>query len=62
MNDTWIKIENKYKNTCSYCNRAMFTGDLILWNPETMDSKHLPEMCEWLGIRAKMPKRRKVNS
>lgn len=62
MNETWIKMENKYKNTCDYCNRAIFTGDTILWNPDTMKSTHLPEMCEWLGIRAKMPNRRKVKS
>ena len=60
MNEIWIKMENKYKNTCDYCNRTISTGDTILWNPETMKSTHLIEMCEWLGIRAKMPNRRKV--
>jgi len=55
----WRRIVNKYKNTCVVCNRTMVTGDEILWNPEMPgQSRHLPEVCEWLGTRKKMPKRR----
>lgn len=58
----WIRLENKYKNTCVVCNRAIFKGDEILWNPQISgQSRHLPEMCEWLGSRKQMPKRRKIS-
>jgi hypothetical protein len=36
----------------------MVTGELILWNKKTKESMHQPEMCNFLGIRKKMPKRR----
>ena len=38
------------------------TGELILWNKETKESMHQPELCNLLGIRKKMPKRRKEES
>ena len=57
IDDSWITIKNKFKKTCSVCNRSMVTGDLILWNKETSQSKHHPQMCNFLGIRKKMPKR-----
>jgi len=50
----WIKMINRYKNTCIVCNRAIFKGDEILWNPDISgQSRHLPEMCEWLGYAKK---------
>lgn len=58
--DDFVKITAKFKNTCSHCNRAMFKGETILWNKKTQKATHLPEMCEFLGIRKKMPKRRKT--
>ena len=58
IDNKWVSITNKYKKTCSVCNRAMVTGELILWNKETKESKHHPQMCNFLGIRKKMPKRR----
>jgi hypothetical protein len=36
----------------------MASGELILWNKITKESMHQPEMCNFLGIRKKMPKRR----
>lgn len=51
---------NKYKNTCCVCNRVIRTDDEMLWNPEIAgQSRHLPEVCEWLGFRKAMPSRRK---
>jgi hypothetical protein len=61
IDDKWITITNKYKKTCVVCNRAMMTGDLILWNTETSQSMHHPEMCNFLGIRKKMPSRKLTN-
>ena len=58
IDDSWITIKNKFKKTCSVCNRSMVTGELILWNKQTKESKHHPQMCNFLGIRKKMPKRR----
>lgn len=58
INSNWITITNKYKKTCVVCNRAMFTGELILWNKENKQSMHHPEMCNFLGIRKKMPSRK----
>lgn len=56
----WIQIENKYKNTCCVCNRKMQTGDLILWNPDRVgQSRHLPEVCDWLGYKPKISTRAK---
>jgi hypothetical protein len=40
----------------------MVTGELILWNKQTKESKHHPQMCNFLGIRKKMPKRRMQES
>jgi hypothetical protein len=60
LNDKWLTITNKYKKTCTVCNRTMVTGELILWNKETKESMHQPEMCNFLGIRKKMPKRRLI--
>ena len=60
---SWLTITNNYKNTCCVCNRSMQTGEKILWNPNIPgESRHLPEVCEWLGIRKPMPKRRKVKA
>ncbi len=59
INSKWITIRNKYKNTCFVCNRSMMTGELILWNKETKQSMHQPQLCNFLGIRKKMPKRKK---
>lgn len=56
---SWKQITNKYKNTCSVCNRSIDVGDIILWHKEEKQVMHLPEMCAFLGIRKKMPKRRK---
>jgi hypothetical protein len=58
IDNKWVSITNKYKKTCSVCNRTMVTGELILWNKETKESMHQVEMCNFLGIRKKMPKRR----
>jgi hypothetical protein len=58
IDEKWLSITNKYKKTCAVCNRSMDTGELILWNKETKESMHYPEMCNFLGIRKKMPKRR----
>jgi hypothetical protein len=61
IDDKWLTIINKYKKTCNVCNRAMVTGELILWNKETGQSMHQPEMCNLLGIRKKMPSRKESN-
>jgi hypothetical protein len=61
IDDKWVTITNKYKKTCVVCNRVMITGDLILWNKETSQSMHHPEMCNFLGIRKKMPSRKESN-
>jgi len=61
LNDKWLTIVNKYKKTCVVCNRSMVTGELILWNKETKESMHQPEMCNLLGIRKKMPSRKEAN-
>ena len=61
IDDKWLTIINKYKKTCNICNRAMVTGELILWNKETGQSMHQPEMCNLLGIRKKMPSRKESN-
>ena len=53
-----ITIINRYKKTCSVCNRSIMAGELVLWNKETKESMHHPELCNILGIRKKMPKRR----
>jgi hypothetical protein len=58
LDNDWLTIINKYKKTCNVCNRSMVTGELILWNKKTKESMHQPEMCNFLGIRKKMPKRR----
>ena len=58
LDSNWLQIINKYKKTCNVCNRSMASGELILWNKETKESMHQPEMCNFLGIRKKMPKRR----
>lgn len=60
LDSNWLTIANKYKKTCNVCNRTMVTGELILWNKITKESMHQPEMCNFLGIRKKMPKRRVV--
>jgi hypothetical protein len=61
IDNKWASITNKYKKTCSVCNRAMVTGELILWNKDTGQSMHQPEMCNLLGIRKKMPSRKEAN-
>ena len=61
IDNSWVTITNKYKKTCIVCNRAMLAGDLILWNKETSQSMHHPEMCNFLGIRKKMPSRKESN-
>jgi hypothetical protein len=61
IDDKWLTIINKYKKTCNVCNRAMITGELILWNKETGQSMHQPEMCNLLGVRKKMPSRKESN-
>lgn len=58
IDNNWLPIINKYRNTCSVCNRTMVSGESILWNKTTKESMHQPEMCNFLGIRKKMPKRR----
>jgi len=49
----WVRMTNKYKNTCGFCNRAVEAGDPILWSKEKRLITHLPEMCTFLGIRKK---------
>ena len=61
IDDKWVTITNKYKKTCVVCNRAMMTGELILWNKDTGQSMHQVEMCNLLGIRKKMPSRKDSN-
>lgn len=61
IDNSWVTISNKYKKTCVVCNRTMATGELILWNKETSQSMHHPEMCNLLGIRKKMPSRKEAN-
>ena len=61
IDDKWVTITNKYKKTCVVCNRAMVTGELILWNKDTGQSMHQVEMCNLLGIRKKMPSRKDSN-
>lgn len=56
----WKQITNRYKNTCCVCNRSISIGDNILWHKEEKLVMHLPEICEFLGTRKKMPKRRKI--
>lgn len=58
LDSNWLTIINKFKKTCSVCNRSMVTGELILWNKQTKQSMHQVKMCNFLGIRKKMPKRR----
>ena len=62
LDNNWLTIINKYRKTCAVCNRSIMTGELILWNKETKESMHQPELCNLLGIRKKMPKRRKEES
>jgi hypothetical protein len=50
---SWKQLTNKYKNTCCVCNRSIDAGDVILWNKDQSLVCHLPEMCEFLGIRKK---------
>jgi len=61
IDSNWVTITNKYKKTCVVCNRSMMTGELILWNKETSQSMHHPELCNFLGIRKKMPSRKDSN-
>lgn len=61
IDNKWVTITNKYKKTCSVCNRTMVAGESILWNKETSQSMHHPEMCNFLGIRKKMPSRKESN-
>lgn len=56
----WKQITNRYKNTCCVCNRSISMGEIILWNKDHSMVMHLPEMCELLGTRKKMPARRKI--
>ncbi len=56
----WKQITNKYKNTCCVCNRSITVGDIILWHKDKRLVMHLPEVCQFLGTRKKMPKRRKI--
>lgn len=56
----WKQITNKYRNTCCVCNRSISTGEIILWNKEHSYVMHLPEVCDLLGTRKKMPARRKI--
>ncbi len=56
----WKQITNKYRNTCCVCNRSIAMGDIILWNKDHSLVMHLPEVCEFLGTRKKMPPRRKI--
>ena len=61
IDNKWVTITNKYKKTCSVCNRTMVAGESILWNKETSQSMHQPELCNFLGIRKKMPSRKEAN-
>lgn len=61
IDDSWINITNKYKKTCVVCNRTMVAGESILWNKETSQSMHHPDLCNFLGIRKKMPSRKEAN-
>lgn len=61
IDDKWVTITNKFKKTCVVCNRSIMTGDLVLWNKETSQSMHHPEMCKFLGTRKKMPSRKDSN-
>jgi hypothetical protein len=56
----WKQITNRYKNTCCVCNRSISSGEIILWNRDHSLVMHLPEMCQLLGTRKKMPARRKI--
>jgi hypothetical protein len=56
----WKQITNRYRNTCCVCNRSISMGEIILWNKDHSMVMHLPEMCELLGTRKKMPPRRKI--
>lgn len=56
----WKQITNRYKNTCCVCNRSISLGEIILWNKEHSLVMHTPEVCDLLGIRKKMPARRKI--
>jgi hypothetical protein len=56
----WKQITNRYNNTCCVCNRKILSGETILWNKEHSLVMHLPETCEFLGTRKKMPKRKKI--
>lgn len=56
----WKQITNKYRSTCCVCNRAISHGETILWHKEHSLVMHLPETCEFLGTRKKMPKRSKI--
>jgi len=58
-NLNWKLITNKFKNTCCVCNRSIGIGEVIHWNKEYSLIQHLPEMCNLLGIRKKIVKRRK---
>ena len=49
----WKQITNKYKATCSVCNRSVEPGETILWNINAKLISHLPEMCQFLGTRKK---------
>ena len=56
----WKRITNKYQSTCCVCNRGISMGEIILWNKEHSLVQHLPDVCDLLGIRKKMPARRKI--
>lgn len=56
----WKQITNKFKNTCCVCNRSISSGEIILWHKEQSLVMHLPELCNFLGTRKKMPPRRKI--
>lgn len=58
----WKQITNKYRNTCCVCNRSILHGETILWNREHSMVMHLPETCQFLGTRKKMPNRRKTTN
>lgn len=49
----WRQITNKYKSTCCVCNRAISSGETILWHKDESLVQHLPEMCKFLGTRKK---------
>ena len=56
----WKQITNKYRNTCCVCNRSISSCEIILWNKQHSYVMHLPEVCDLLGIRKKMPARRQI--